>query len=268
MAFQTLVVARPGRFTGGMTAPAGIDWEWTVRSHGRLSNRQKLQLVPPLVRGVLAYPSARLRLATGRCGSARLDLDALDWPDSKLAREATVEAREVLTSHVLEHSFRTYLFGLLLAQLSEVTVDRELAFVSCMLHDTQLEHPTPGRCFAVAGGERAERFALDHGADPELAAQIGAAIAGHITPGAAADLSDPAGFVSAGALADITGVGLQDIDPAWVDEVHARHPRHDLRRHLLGAWRNEGRAMPAGRARWLTRYGAFPMLLRAAPFDQ
>jgi len=87
-----------------MAAPAGIDWEWAVRTGGRLSNRQKLQLLPPLVRGVLAYPSARLRLATGRRGSARLDLDALDWPDSRLAREATLEAREVVTSYVLEHS--------------------------------------------------------------------------------------------------------------------------------------------------------------------
>jgi len=251
-----------------MPAPKGIDWAWATRTGGALSTGQKLALTAPLLRMIVQYPSIRLRLATGRRGTARLDLDALTWPDSKLARDAHAEAREVLSAHVLEHSIRTYIFGRLLAQLASVNVDEEIAFVSSILHDTQLEHPTPERCFAVVGGERAERFAIDHGTDPARAAAIGAAIAGHVTPGALTDLSDPAGFVSAGAFADITGVGLQEMDPAWVAEVHARHPRHDLRRHILTAWKAEQQAMPQGRARWITRYGAFPLLLRAAPFNE
>lgn len=46
-----------------------------------------------------------------------------------------------------------------------VHADEELAYVSSLLHDLQLEHPTSGRCFAVLGGERAERFALARGVD-------------------------------------------------------------------------------------------------------
>ena len=251
-----------------MGAPAGIDWDWAIRTGGALSARQKRQLVAPLLRTIMRYPAIRLRLATGRRGTARLDLDALTWPDSRLARDAEAEAREVLTPHILQHSYRTYLFGCVLAEIDGATVDQEIAYVSSMLHDTHLEHPTPGRCFAVVGGERAERFALDREVDPRRAAAIGAAIAGHITPGAAEDLSDPAGFVSAGAFIDITGYRLDTIDPTWVDDLHARHPRHDLRRHLLAAWKAEQRALPSGRARWITRYGAFPLLLRAAPYAE
>jgi len=261
---------RPGA-TGwlpGMPAPQGIDWAWATRTGGILSVRQKRQLLAPLLVELLRFPAARVRLATGRRGSGRIDLDALVWPDSALARDATQEARECLTPHVLGHSYRTWLFGLVLAQAGGVTVDPELTYVSSILHDLQLEHPTPGRCFAVVGGERAQRFALDHGAPADQADAIGAAVGGHLTPGAATDLRDPAGFVSAGALADLTGFGLHEMAADWVDDVHARHPRHDLRRHALVAIRNERKVVPGGRAEWLTRYASFPLLLRAAPFSE
>ena len=251
-----------------MPPPQGIDWAWATRTGGALSATDKRRLIAPLVHVALRYPSARLKLATGRRGPGRLDLDALVWPDSRLARDATEEARTVLSEHVLQHSYRTYIFGLLLAQLQRARVDEELMYVTAMLHDTQLEHPTPGRCFAVVGGERAERFCLDHGADPAHAAAVGAGVAGHITVGAADDLSDPAGFVFAGAFADLTGVGLEHAQAEWVDAVHARHPRGDFRRHLLNALSAERRAMPTGRIRWLSRYGAFTVLIRAAPFAE
>lgn len=76
------------------------------------------------------------------------------------------------------------------------------------------------------------------------------------------------GFVSAGAFVDVAGVRMHELRPAWVDAVLARHPRRDFRRHLLAAWRAEGDAMPAGRARWATRYAAFGRLVRSAPFAE
>jgi hypothetical protein len=132
-----------------MSAPAGIDWDWATRTGGALSARQRRQLLTPLLRTVVRYPSARWRIALGRRGSGRLDLDALRWPDSQLARDAEAEAREALSPHVLEHSYRTYLFGLVLASIDTIRVDEELAYVSSLLHDLQLEHPTSGRCLAT-----------------------------------------------------------------------------------------------------------------------
>lgn len=249
-----------------MPRPESLDWSWAQRTGGRLSAAQKRELLRALIPTVLRYPAFRLRVATGRRGSARLDLDALTWPDSTLAREAEAHAREMLAPWVLEHSYRTWIFGLLLAQLDGTVVDDELAFVVAILHDLALEHPTPGRCFAVVGGEQARAWALGRGTPPDRAEAIGAAIGGHITPGASDDLTDPAGLVSAGAFTDITGFGLEHMDPAWVTELHRRHPRQDLRQHLIPAWKAEGRSVPDGRANTLTRYSGFTALLRLAPF--
>lgn len=251
-----------------MSAPEGIDWDWAKRTGGALSARQRRRLLTPLLRVAVAMPAARIRLALGRRGTGAVDLESLRWPDSTLARAAEEEARDVLSPHVLQHSYRTYLFALVLAGIDGVPVDEELGYVSCLLHDLTLEHPTPGRCFAVTGGERAERFALDHGAAADRAATIGAAVCGHITVGAAEDLGDPAGFVSAGANLDVTGARLTETDPTFVRHVLERHPRLGFKRHMLSAWAAEGRAMPGGRSRWLTTHAAFPLLVRAAPFSE
>jgi hypothetical protein len=245
---------------------SALDWEWALRTGGNLSAADRHRLVPALLRGVPRLAAERVR--AGRRGHGRLDLDTIGWPDSPLAAAAEAEAREVATPHVLEHSYRTYLFGLVLAGLDGVVPDRESAFAASMLHDLQLEHPTAGRCFAVVGGERAHRICLDHGADSEQAVRIGAGVAGHLTPGVADDLADLAGFVSAGALVDVAGARLRELDPQWVNDVLVRHPRHDFKRHLTAAIRREAEAVPDGRISWLSRWAGFARLIAAAPFTE
>jgi len=166
-----------------MGAPAGIDWEWAKATGGSLTAEQRRALLKPLARTVVGYVAGRLRLAVGLRGKGRLDIDALRWPDSTLAKEAEAQAREVLSVDLLAHSYRTYLFGLVLAQLDGVRVDEEVCYVASLRHDLQLGDPTPGRCFAVAGGERAERFALDQGTEPTRAAsRRGRRVSGRRSP--------------------------------------------------------------------------------------
>jgi len=82
------------------------------------------------------------------------------------------------------------------------------------------------------------------------------------------DIDSPGGFVSAGAFMDVSGGRLDELDPAWVDAVLARHPRLDFKRHVRAAWSAECRAVPRGRARWLNVWATFPLLVRLSPFDE
>jgi hypothetical protein len=245
-----------------------MDWNWATATGGALTGEQRRQLLSPLTRIVVGYLRGRVKLMLGLRGKGGVNIDALRWPDSRLAKDAETEARDVLSPDLLAHSYRSYLFGLALAGLDAAPVDEELCYVSCLLHDLKLSSPTPARCFAVVGGEQAQRFALDRGVAAGRAASIGAAVAGHITPGIADDLSDPAGFVSAGAFVDVAGVRLDELDPRWVTGLLERHPRYDFKRRFRGYWAAESAAVPAGRARWLTRYAGFPLLIRAAPFSE
>jgi hypothetical protein len=251
-----------------MAAPRGIDYDWARTSGGNLTKCQGWALTPPLLRVIAQTPGQRLRLVTGRRGSGGVDLDAVVLPDSRLAKDAEAEARQVLSPTIREHSYRTFWFGLALAAIDGVEVDLELAYVAALLHDLNLEHPSPGRCFALVGAQRAEDFCLARDVDAARARRIAAEICGHITPGAAADLSSEGGFVSAGAFVDVAGGRMAELAPAWVDELLVRHPRLEFKRHARAAWRAEGKAVPGGRARWLTRWAMFPILIRLAPFAE
>lgn len=250
-----------------MTTTA-LDWDWATRTGGNLDSRQRRALLGTLARSLPGLAADAVRTKLGRRGAGRVEFASIRVPDSALAKAAEQEARDSVTAHVLEHSYRTYFFGRALADLDGVTVDDELVYVASLLHDLNLESPTPGRCFAVAGGERAASFALAHGAGADRAKAIGAAVGAHITIGASENLSDAGGFVSAGAGIDVFGARMSELDPHWVDELLVRHPRLEFKKHMVAAWAAEGAAVPAGRAAWLTRYAAFPLLVRTAPFTE
>jgi hypothetical protein len=249
-----------------MRAPAGIDYEWAISTGGVLSSGQKRAMFAPLLRTVLRYPGLRTRLALGRRGTGGFDLDEVRLPDTQLAREAQELARENLKPFLLNHSYRVYLFGSALARLDGVEVDDEAVFVASMLHDLYLGNPAPGgECFAMFGAQHAEKFALDRNVAPERARRIGAEINGHLTVGGYENLADEGGFVGAGAVCDLLGLRLDELDAQWVSQVLERRPRLDFKRDLCEAWREECRSVPDGRAQWLARYAMVLTLVRIAP---
>lgn len=252
-----------------MTTSTGIDWDWATRTGGALSSSQRRRLMATVTRSLPALLADRARLAAGRRGAGRLDFAGLRLPDSALARAAEAEAQESLSAHVLGHSYRTYFFGRVLADLDGARYDDEVVYISCLLHDLQLEHPTPGSCFAVTGAERAVGFVSRSGATPDQIQAIGTAIATHITPGNGNDdLSHPGRFIYAGASVDVIGSRMSQLDPAWVNELLQRHPRHNFSKHMITALTNEAKAMPQGRTRWLNTHTGLLHLIRLAPFAE
>ncbi|MFC9433581.1 HD domain-containing protein [Nocardia sp. NPDC057030] len=248
---------------------AGIDGDWATRTRGALSREQRRQLMVTVTRSLPALLADRARLAVGRRGAGRLDFAGLRLPDSALARAAETEARESLSIHVRAHSYRTYFFGRVLADLDGARYDDELVYVACLLHDLHLEHPTPGSCFAVTGAERAARFVAAAGATPARTQAIATAITTHITPGNGNDdLSIPGRFIYAGASADVIGARISELDPTWVTELCRLHPRHNFSTHMINALTNEAKAMPQGRTHWLNTRTALRQLIRFAPFPE
>lgn len=56
-------------------------------------------------------------------------------PDSSIALQAEEFARSVSDDMLFNHVMRCYYFGELLAKQANIKVDRELMFVSSVLHD-------------------------------------------------------------------------------------------------------------------------------------
>lgn len=250
-----------------MGVPDGFSWDWAVGSGGLLTRRQFEQLVAITLFSGPGLLSGKVQTFFGVQGSGMLTEEEMKFPDTRLAREAEREAVGSLSPGMTQHSYRTYYFGKALAKVSRAQYDDELSFVTCMLHDLELEHPCPGRCFAVRGAERADAFLTGLGETPERIEIVRDGIAFHINPGVDSNLSDTAGFVSAGAGVDLVGTRYKDLARSWVDLVVQRCPRHNFKTEIIAAIGAEGEAVPGGRIA-LVPQPAFAAMVNSAPFAE
>jgi hypothetical protein len=244
--------------------------DWARATSGKLTGSERSAFLAPALRQSLAYAVGRLRLVMGlrRADAAAIDLDSFALPDSKLTRECEAEARETLSPATLEHSYRSFLYGLALAGLDGVEVDAEHLYATALLHDIALETRDPGCCFAVRGALTMRDVALRAGVDDATARTLAEGIAHHITPGVGYELGPLAPLLQCGAMLDLTGLRLWELQPGFVEAVQQRHPRHGAK-HSIGAfWRDEARGFPQGRAAFVERIFRFSLLVRLAPFSE
>ena len=241
---------------------------WTERTGGALTRRERLALARPLARGhrdlVMGHLALAVRLHRGR--RVHLDPAALAAPDSSTAHESTVAARDLLSPAVLQHSHRAYVWGVALAALDGIDVDRELFYVASMFHDTGLPSGIPDVDFTVRSAAHLRLFADRHGMSPAQRDVMTDAIALHHTPGVAPEAGPEAYLLSAGAAVDVFGLRAGDIPDAVRRQVLQQHPRLGFKQEFTRLWRAEARQVPRGRAAFLRRYAATDVTIRLAPF--
>ena len=120
---------------------------WVERTSGRLTTAERRALLRPLARTHAQNAVGRLRLAVGLNPGRKAYLPPalLTPPNSALTRAAEECAERVLTRPLLNHSYRTYVFGRALGELENTDVDAELLFAGlcCTTRDwsTPSERP-------------------------------------------------------------------------------------------------------------------------------
>lgn len=239
---------------------------WTQRTKGQLSAGERRRLLGPIAAGVGSYLAGRIRAATGHVppGATDLSAAALTPPDSALTRTAEAACREQPPS-VIGHSYRTWVFGAGLAALDGSTVDNEMFYVACLLHDYGIADVVAGEDFTLRSAQRVQRCADDIGLAPAAVDQAADAVTVHATPGITVDRDGALGvYVQAGAMFDLTGLRLGDLTRAYRDDVIGLHPRDGVTADLLAMIKAEASANPDGRFALLRRCG-LPMLLRLNP---
>src|SRR5262249_41088548 len=94
-------------------------------------------------------------------------------PDSSLCRRATELVADLSPPFLFNHCVRTFLFGEALGNQDGLKYDRELLYLSALLHDLGLTDSIArgGQRFEVEGADRARAFVAEHGL-PEDKADI------------------------------------------------------------------------------------------------
>ncbi|WP_148575376.1 HD domain-containing protein [Nocardioides caldifontis] len=243
---------------------------WVQRSSGRLTPAERRGLMLPLARTHLTNAAGRFRLAVGLHSGrhAHLPPARLAPPTTVLTRAAEQRAREVLPVVLLNHSYRTYVFGRALGELEGVDVDAELLFASALLHDVGLVDPPERADFTLTSlrvaGEVAEQVGLSSAATET----VQTAITMHYTPGVTRDVGPVAYLLASGAGLDVAGLRSWELPSATITETVREHPRAGFKSAFTDAFRQEAARVPEGRAQLLHRWGAFAAAIRFAPFTE
>jgi hypothetical protein len=151
-------------------------------------------------------------------------------PDSSIARQAEELARSVSDDVLFNHVMRCYLFGELFAQQEGKTVDRELMFLSSVLHDLGFTDHAPGpHRFEIEGAGAARKFLVEHGVSVDRSQKVWDNIALHTW-----DMNyfrdDTSRIMQLGLAYDVAGVEGARLDPVDVAEVVRRYPRLNFKR--------------------------------------
>ena len=184
-----------------------------------------------------------------------------------LTLAAEEQAQRRLSPTLLNHSYRTYVFGAALGTVEHIDVDQELLFAAAMLHDIGLAEPARPADFTLASARVARDVAETVGLSTAATETIRSAITMHHTPGVTTD--------GRGRRLPAVGRRRRRRHGSAVLEIAIRRarrgrrerPRLGFKREFSAAFRAEAAAVPAGRARLLRRYGAFDLAIKLAPFS-
>jgi hypothetical protein len=224
-------------------------------------------LLAAIARGQVQNAIGRTKLALRRLppGAQAVDVSRFTAPDSRLAREAEAACDEQ-PAVIIGHSYRTWLYGHILAALDGESLDPELFYCAALLHDHGIAAPVAGQDFTLRSAERAIACARAAGLEDEQGEEIGDAICIHATAGITPATDGALGtYVQQAAMVDVAGMRLWDI-ASGNKEVLRRHPREpNFKPELTRMVRAEAAAVPKGRFAHLARCG-FPLAIRMAPY--
>ena len=243
---------------------------WVQRTSGRLTPTERRALLRPLARTHVQNAVGRLRLAVGLNPGRKAYLPPalLTPPNSALTRAAEECAERVLTRPLLNHSYRTYVYGRALGELEGTNVDTELLFAGALLHDTGLVNPAGTADFTLTSARLAREIAEQVGLSSDATDSLMTAITMHYTPGVTVDAGPVAYLLAAGASVDVVGLRSWELPKATIAEVVRAYPRADFKPVFTEAFRQEAARVPEGRARVLQRYGALAAAIKFAPFKE
>ena len=148
-------------------------------------------------------------------------------PDSELCQRATALVAELSPSFLFNHCARSFLFADAIGKHDRLQYDRELLYLSAMLHDLGLTDAYVGadQRFELEGADRARAFLVERGLDARKADVVWDAIALNTSFGIALRKGPEMALTHLGVTADFLGTRLDDVGPERVAEIVRDYPR-------------------------------------------
>ena len=156
-----------------------------------------------------------------------------DWaiPDSEWTRQAIEYANNLCPEFMLRHCFRSYCFGAILGARNNLKLDREIFFVSAMLHDLGLSdtHAQDPGSFEWVGAQLAHDYCINAEQSAQTAATVHNAIALHTAMGVAGNYQPEIALLHFGTAMDLFGMRLDEVPADILQTVLNDYPRNEFK---------------------------------------
>ncbi|MFI9560457.1 HD domain-containing protein [Nonomuraea endophytica] len=158
-------------------------------------------------------------------------------PDTPAGRGAVELVRKSVSEPVANHSFRSYVFAVLLAEHEGMKAgaefDADLLFHACVLHDLGTSASAPGKeRFEVEGADMAAEFLRLRGYGTEQVDAVWEAVALH-TSGGIADRRGALVYLTHHGIGADFGLGAEYVTDAQGEALHARYARLNMATALV-----------------------------------
>jgi hypothetical protein len=199
--------------------------EWCRRTNGILGRGESARYRAAALMRFSAILPRMLVAHAGMRGSGP-DPSELTPPDTPFTREVLDACRD-LGPMVIEHGYRSYIFGRALGALSGVECDKEALFAATMFHDYAFARldKLAGECFSYAGAKAAEDVLASSTLEEWKRHDVLDAITQHLNPKVPASRGAIQHLVHDGVLLDLLGVRAWELDPKGIGRVFERYPR-------------------------------------------
>ncbi|MFF5448967.1 HD domain-containing protein [Streptomyces sp. NPDC012888] len=147
--------------------------------------------------------------------------------EGRAARTALEVCAEYADEALLNHSVRSYAFGARYAADHGLSFDAELLYVAALLHDLGLTAPFDSYAlpFEEAGGHLARVLTAGLGWPADRRARAAEVIVLHMRDDVTAEEDVESHLLQVGTSADVSGLRLEEFDPAFRAELVAAYPR-------------------------------------------
>jgi HD domain-containing protein len=209
------------------------------------------------------------RLLIDKGGKVLTDIAGIGVPGGHAAEAALLVCSEYAGEAVYHHSVRSYFFGAAWAQDRGLDFDRELFFVSAMLHDLSLvpAFDSHAVAFEEAGGHLARVFTAGLGWPSERRDRAAEIIVLHMRDDVAPEVDVESRLLQVGTTADVSGGGVDAFDPAFATALVIAHPRHGFAANFVRLFRDQAERKPACAAAALVAGGGWAERTLANPLD-
>lgn len=234
--------------------------EWCERTGGILGRGERARFLAATALRTARMAPRLLAMRLGARGGGP-DPSALAPPDTATTRHI-LEACTELGPMLIEHGYRSYLYGKALGIAEGRDCDEEALFAGAFLHDygISMMDDLTDRCFTLAGAEVAAEVLAATPMDGGLRRDVMDGITLHFNPKATPRQGDLQFLMHDGILLDVFGLRAWELDPAGTDRVLERHPRHGFLLRTKPAMQGHARKVHGCRAAPLIHGGFGPMV--------